>query len=194
MSLLACAACVTINVYFPSAEVEDAAEQIIQDVMGTDGQQDSSLNDLTHNIPEAQKRRNWLNLLNPVNWLIESAHAESIDIQLSSPAIREITNRMKERYSLSIKKYLISGVIGFNNKGFIDAVNPDSLGLKERQQVRKLVADENRDRVALYRELAVANKHPEWEEKIRQVFIKKWINEAQTGWFYQSPEGQWIQK
>ena len=36
-SLLALAACVTINVYFPAAAAERAAEEFVEDVLGAEG-------------------------------------------------------------------------------------------------------------------------------------------------------------
>jgi uncharacterized protein YdbL (DUF1318 family) len=55
------------------------------------------------------------------------------------------------------------------------------------------VADDNRDRKAVYREVAVANGHPEWESQIRNVFAKQWVDSARSGWWYQSGGG-WKQK
>ncbi len=55
------------------------------------------------------------------------------------------------------------------------------------------VADDNRDRKAVYREVAVANGHPEWEAQIRDVFARQWIESARPGWWYQSG-GAWKQK
>ena len=47
------------------------------------------------------------------------------------------------------------------------------------------VAEDNRDRKALYRELAVANGHPEWEAQLRDTWAKEWIAKAHKGWWYQ---------
>jgi len=55
------------------------------------------------------------------------------------------------------------------------------------------VADDNRDRNAVYREIAVANGHPEWESQIRDVFAKQWVASARSGWWYQQG-GSWRQK
>jgi len=175
-------ACVTINVYFPAAEAEDAAEKIINTIIGDDdgqGQIES------HN-PQGFN-------FNPLNWFISSAHAQ-VNINISSAAIVEITKRMKSRYDDSLKKYLDKGVIGFSNKGFIEIVDAKSLGLKDRQKAKKLVADENRDRKALYREIAVANGHADWEESIQSVFVKKWLKKAHAGWKYQDADGNWQSK
>ncbi len=44
MTFLAVAACVTVNIYFPAAQVEKAAENIVDDVYGTDAQQPAKTN------------------------------------------------------------------------------------------------------------------------------------------------------
>jgi len=56
------------------------------------------------------------------------------------------------------------------------------------------VADDNRDRQAVYREIAIANNHPEWEAQIRETFAKQWLQQARPGWYYQDASGAWKQK
>jgi uncharacterized protein YdbL (DUF1318 family) len=56
------------------------------------------------------------------------------------------------------------------------------------------VADENADRSNLYREIANANGHPEWEADIRKTFAERWIERAAAGWYVQDAKGQWVQK
>lgn len=184
------AACVTINVYFPAAEVESAAEKIVQDILevetNKDNDQSSSFNGNSV-IRIAQQ-------INPLNWMISSAHAQQADITLSSPAINELTTKLKSRFNESLKNYLDTNVIGFTNDGLVETVDASQLGLKDRQSIKKLVADENRDRVALYREMAIANNHPEWEEQIKDAFVKQWISQAKAGWSYQNAAGQWVKK
>jgi uncharacterized protein YdbL (DUF1318 family) len=55
------------------------------------------------------------------------------------------------------------------------------------------VAAENADRAALYREIARANGHPEWEAEVRKTFAQRWIERAQPGWWVQRG-GAWVQK
>ncbi len=170
-------ACVTINVYFPAAEAEDAASKIVNKIIGDDNAVIDAENPQGFNF-------------NPLSFFISSAHAE-VNINISSPAIVEITNRMKSRYDRTLKAYLDKAVIGFSNQGFIEILDAKKLGLKDRQKAKKLVADENRDRKALYRELAVANGHPDWEDAIQRVFVKQWRKQAHAGWKYQDSAGTW---
>jgi uncharacterized protein YdbL (DUF1318 family) len=67
--------------------------------------------------------------------------------------------------------------------------------LAERAVVKRLVAEDNRDRATLYTEIAKANGHPEWEPDIRQIFARRWVERgAQAGWYYQDASGAWKQK
>lgn len=174
-------ACVTINVYFPAAEAEAAAEKLVDKVLGTSEE----------NSGEKQNPQSFH--FNPLNWFISSAYAQA-DINVSSPAIVDITDRMKSRFDASLRTYMDNGAIGFTNQGFIEILDEKSLGLKDRQILKKLVADENRDRQALYREMAVANGHPDWEQEITNIFIKLWREKAQSGWKYQDASGSWQTK
>ena len=175
-------ACVTINVYFPAAEAESAAAKIVNKIIGEDD--NAGVSD--DGNPQSYH-------FNPLNWFISSAHAE-VNINISSPAITEITNRMKGRYDNDLKVYLDKAIIGFTNQGFIEILEIKKLGLKDRQRIKKLVADDNHDREALYRELAVANGHADWEDSIRNVFVKTWKNQAHKGWKYQNADGLWQTK
>ena len=183
-------ACVTINVYFPAAEVESAAEKIVKDVLNEEPVNPED--DQTILIRDRGVRY-WAQQLNPINWVIPTAHAQA-DITLSSPAINELTAKMKNRFNQSLKTHLDNNVVGFTNSGLVEIVDASQLGLKDRQTVKKVVADENRDRAALYREMAIANDHPEWEEQIRDAFVKQWIQQAKPGWSYQNQSGQWVTK
>ena len=188
------AACVTINVYFPAAEVDSAAEKIVKDILQEEPNSEPNNDNDQSSFFNGNSIKRMAHLVNPINWLISSAHAQQADITLSSPAINEITAKLKARFNDSLKTHLDNNVIGFTNDGLVEIVDAGQLGLKDRQTVKKLVADENRDRVALYREMAIANNHPEWEEQITEAFVKQWIQQAKAGWSYQNEAGQWVKK
>jgi len=65
--------------------------------------------------------------------------------------------------------------------------------LAQRQALNALVAAENKDRNALYKEIAVANQNPQWESDIRNTFAQRWVEKAKAGWWYQGASG-WTQK
>lgn len=194
ISFLVVAACVTINVYFPAAEMESAAEKIVRDVLKEEQKSEEPQENPQSRLMQSPES-SWLASMNPLNFIIGSAHAQpTADITLSSPAIDAITARMKQRVNDYLRNYLNQNVVGFTNDGLVEIVNIDQLDLKDRQAVKKVVADENRDRIALYREMAIANDHPEWEDQVRQAFVKQWIAQAQSGWLYQDNSGRWVKK
>lgn len=191
--MLVLAACVTINVYFPAAAAEQAADKIINDVLNTEPTDSKPVSD------ESAARR-----LEPASMLVAAgrvvldfvvppAHAQAVDIDISSPGVRRIQASMKTR-NAQLERYYESGAVGFTADAMVAVRDLNSVPLKDRNLVRQLVADENRDRSALYREIAVANGHPEWEDEIRATFARRWIANANSGWYYQENDGSWRQK
>ncbi len=183
-------ACVTINVYFPAAAAEKAADRIIEEVWGKEAEKDqSSRSGKQSLIVRHQAHRLMLGLL---QILLPAAHAQQADLDISSPAINSIKDRMQSRHD-QLKSFYQSGAIGLTLDGLIAVRDPKAVSLANRQRVNSLVADENRDRNALYAEIARANGRPEWEKDIRDTFARRWVQNARSGWWYQT-SGGWKQK
>jgi uncharacterized protein YdbL (DUF1318 family) len=54
---------------------------------------------------------------------------------------------------------------------------------------------ENRDREALYLEIAKANNIArESVPKIKTIFARSWIEQARPGWWIQDAQGNWKKK
>jgi hypothetical protein len=121
------------------------------------------------------------------------AAAAEPNIDISSPAVQQIKASMESRHG-SLAPHYGSGAVGLTHDGMVAVRDANAVPLAERNNVKKLVADENADRSALYREIAVANGHPEWEGDIRKTFAERWVAKAQSGWFYQDGSGAWAQK
>ena len=178
-------ACVTINVYFPAAAAEQAADKIIEEVWGEDsGKPAAGKSSKADPIVDGARRVSRLF----VDWLIPAAHAQQANLDISSPAIGKIEASLKARHA-QLLPYLNSGAVGLTADGLVAVRDAKSIPLNERQTVNQLVADDNRDRAALYREIAAANGHPEWESQIQATFARRWIDRAQSGWYYQSGGG-----
>lgn len=180
-------ACVTINVYFPAAEAQAAAEEFVEKVIGDEA--DAAAD----GEPQAwvqPPRQGW----SPVSLLISSAQAQEVDITIRTPAIQAIQDRMAERFRSGLQPHFDSGALGFGKDGLVVLRDPSKVPLKDRVAVNQLVAEDNRDRNAVYREIAVANNHPEWEPQIRETFSRQWIASARSGWWYQAADGSWKQK
>jgi uncharacterized protein YdbL (DUF1318 family) len=61
--------------------------------------------------------------------------------------------------------------------------------------VQQLVDAENRDRESLYLEIAKANNFSkESVTKIKSIFARSWIEQAQPGWWIQDAQGNWKKK
>jgi len=185
---LTLAACVTINVYFPAAAAEKAADRIIEDVWGREGK-GSEQSAVQERVPETLLAAA---LQGTLDLLVPAAQAQA-DLDISSPAIRKLVASMESRHG-QLEPYYGSGAVGLTADGLIEARDPNAVPLAERNLLRKLIADDNADRNALYREIASANGHPEWEPDIRATFAQRWIARARAGWWYRNAAGQWTQK
>lgn len=115
------------------------------------------------------------------------------DLEISTPAINNLQSGMQQRHS-QLAAHYVSGAVGLTRDGLVAVRDANAIALPQRQAVNALVAAENQDRLALYREMARANGHPEWEAEIRATFAQRWIQKAQPGWWYQNAGGAWVRK
>jgi uncharacterized protein len=185
MSLAVLAACVTINVYFPAAAAEKAAEQFIGNVIGG-AAEDAEVK------PQPQPQRPPQASL--LDFFIGSAQAAEPDLNLQTPALREIQARMKQRFDSVLTRALAAGSVGLTRDGLVAVRDAAAVPLAERAALNQAVADENRDRKAVYREIANANGHPEWQAQIQTTFAAQWIQQARPGWYHQDATGAWKQR
>jgi uncharacterized protein len=178
--------CVTVNIYFPAAAVQRAADEIVKETWG------GPSSTLERVQPQSLRRfaPDWsLSFSLPA-----VAFAQEADINVSNPAIRGLKESIKRR-SAAIKPYMDKGNAGISQDGLLTVRNTDGLNLKERAEVQQLIEAENRDREALYVEIAKANNIPgEAVPKIKGIFAKSWIDQAQPGWWIQDPQGTWKRK
>lgn len=182
-------ACVTINVYFPAAAAERAADRIIDQVWKK-GEEGSEIpQDDQSALPLSLQLANHL-----LNTLIPAAYAAtSADLDISSPTIQALQTQMTERHE-QIKQYYDNGAIGLTNDAFITLHDPAKIPLRSRNQVNQWIEEENVDRSALYHEIALANGHVQWEVEIQTTFAARWIEKATPGWWYQNEKKQWQQR
>ena len=179
-------ACVTVNIYFPAAAVERAADQIVKETWGGPAKPATP-------VPQPQSR----SLFSPNRVValsfVSEAFAQDADINVTNPAIRALKESIKNR-SNAIKPYMDRGNIGIGQDGLLAIRSADGLNLKERAEVNQLVDAEDKDREALYAEIAKANGIPKENiPKIKSIFAKSWIEQAQPGWWIQS-NGNWQKK
>jgi len=194
------AGCVTINVYFPAAAAQKAAEKFIGNVIGPDNQSQDQMPQQNPQPPpsgSSSGEGSGMPLAARVlDALIPAANAAESqpNIKIQTPEIEAIQARMRDRFQSSLKSLLDSGAVGFTHDGMVAVHDASKAPLPQRAQMNSAVADENRDRAAVYRQIAIANGHSEWEQQIRQIFAKQWIDRAHSGWFYQDASGAWKRK
>ena len=195
-------ACVTINVYFPAAAAQVAADRIINQVYGIEGEGTENAPAVPESQPQPEskpqpqsQRDSTLVIVvaETLDWLISPAVAAEPNIDIQSPAIQNITRGMEQRHT-SLAPHYTSGAVGMTRDGQLAVRDLNAAALRDRSRVQQLVADENRDRAALYAEIARANGHPEWEGDIRATFARRWVDNAPSGWWYQYAQGGWKQK
>ena len=114
------------------------------------------------------------------------------DLDVATPAVSALKNSMQARHALLAAHYA-SGAVGLSKDGLIALRDTTAVPLKDRQGINALVAAENNDRVALYKEIAAGNGHPEWRGEIQSTFAGRWIDKAQAGWYYESGSA-WVKK
>ena len=183
--MLLLAACVTVNIYFPAAAIQKAADQIVDDVRGIKDQK----------APEEKKNDTQSNLFDSLKSLIgpSGAYAQ-IDIEVSTPAVRSLKEAMKANYP-QLKPFYDKGAIGENNVGLLEQRDMGSLNLKEKADLNRLMTQENSNRNALYSEIMRANKlGADSLPKIQKIFANSWRDKSQPGWWIQNDQGAWQKK
>jgi hypothetical protein len=187
-------ACVTVNITFPPAAAQKAADKIIDQVWSQDkipedtagGESDAEPDEASEEATSTEESSSVL------DWLVRPAQA-SPDFNISTPAIKAIKDRMAKRHK-SLEVHYDSGAIGLTNDAFITLRDANGVPLRLRNKVKGWVKDENGDRDNLYAEIANANGHPEWKGQIQDTFAARWIKKAKKGWWYQNDKAQWVQK
>ena len=201
------AGCVTVNVYFPAAQAQQAADKIIDAVTGstagpaaqprqvkpqssTPGEEPPS----AARGAAATARSVLLAATGRVlQLLVPAASAqEQANLNISTPEIRAIIASMHQRFQQHLKPFFASGAIGLTADGTIAVRDASGVALAQRATLVRLVAQQNQDLSLLYGEVAKANGHPEWASDIRSVFAQRWIAHArQNGWYYRDSSGNW---
>ncbi len=198
LASLLVAACVTINVYFPAAAADKAADQVINDITG--GSKSGTTTPPQGSLVPATSGEEPNFLLAAVGQalyvLVPAANAQDADaaLNVSSPAVTRIKQSMGARFG-ELEKFFASGAIGLTKDGMVDVRDLNAVALPDRATVKRLVSEDNADRAQLYSEIAKASNHPEWEADIKKSFAKRWVaTGAKPGWYYQGDDGSWKQK
>jgi uncharacterized protein YdbL (DUF1318 family) len=187
VSLTIVLACITVNLYFPEAQVKKTADEIVDEIRKKDAKDAKD-----KSAPEVIKEE--ARISQPAGFTLVPAAFAQEETNVSNPSIRALKESMKQRFP-SLKPYYDAGHIGENNNGLVEVRDEGGLSLKDKGALRGLVKDENDDRMQLYGEVAKALKiDPGQVGRVQKLFAGSWINAASSGWWVQKENGEWVRK
>jgi hypothetical protein len=185
---------ITVNIYFPEKEVEEAFKILEKELMTPEGEKQEPKPDAK---PESSIKFE----------LVTSAYAQepglSEKIAEMMKKMPDVVNAYKEMGAriADIHKLADNGAVGIGNNGMLifreeELLTPDQ---------KKLVAAENENRKTIINGMAKAiiriNRAPENEQNLKQVMpqaVKLFAairqEMAKKGWWIQSPDGNWSRK
>lgn len=177
----ALAACVTVNIYFPAAEVERTADQVVDEVYGIQDGETKPESGLRTFLAQA------LSALGPAE-----AHAADAT-SVSNAAIRGLKQQIKSNHQQLLPFYQ-GGNVGITNQGYLEVRSTDGLSVAQVGALKRLVKADNDARAQLYSEVARAlNIDPSQKSRVESIFAQEWQKEAGSGWWVQSGGG-WTRK
>ncbi len=115
------------------------------------------------------------------------------EIRVDSPSVAALRRSLADRFSV-LSEFLDGGAIGLTRDGRVALRDAEAVPPDLRPNLERLVADENKDRATLIREIARANGRPDWEDGLRSVFARRWLLRAPAGWYVQESSGNWVRK
>lgn len=180
--------CLTINIYFPEAEVQKAAEEIVDEIRKEAEDKDKKDKDSQLAEMEQAMSRGGGSFS-----LISSLYAQE-PTEISTPKIRALKESMRDRFP-KLKPFFVKSNVGEGNDGFVKVRDESGLNLKDKAMLRNLVKDENNDRKNMYAEVARAMEIEASQiPKIQKIFAALWIKKAESGWWIQRENGEWAKK
>lgn len=167
--------------------IDEQAEDIVSYVTG---ESDSLPQAATKPAPDAPapetQKTSWLKKALRSLSPIQTAYAA--ELKESSPKVKELADKMRSR-NAEIQALKAKGYVGENNRGYLDLLPSDDLkDPAKKNDVQKVVAGDNADRKALYREIADLNKDQGVTlSVVERIFAEKWRGQARPGERIQTP-------
>lgn len=173
-------ACVTVNVYFPAKEVEKKADEIVDDI-----RQKESVPPSKPGGPQSS-----LDLF-LARLLYQGQAFAQKEATVTNPVIQNLKNQIRDRFPKLIP-FFQKGGVGEARNGYLEIREGKGLSPAEKVDIKTLVEAENRDRRALYQEVAKSmNIGSDQLAKVQTIFAQKWQQAAEKGWWVQKEDGGW---
>ncbi|RMH18408.1 MAG: DUF1318 domain-containing protein [Acidobacteria bacterium] len=189
--------CITINVYFPEAEIKELSERIEEAIQQRAAEGAGGARAARPAAAPARRAGLLPALLRltaaPV--LAQSAEEKVAPPEVTSPAIRKIIESRARRLA-ELNRLKGLGVVGESKDALVVIRNLDALpDLRARAAAQRLVKEENADREALFKEIAaVKNVDLSQLPRIRETYAVTLRQKARKGDWIQLPDGTWQQK
>jgi uncharacterized protein YdbL (DUF1318 family) len=183
--------CVTVNIYFPAAAIQRAADEFVEDVRKTPAEKPPQTPEQTPaRTPDKSSHLAPLRFLGLGPTVAEAA----VDLNVSTPAIRGLKSSIASRFP-QLQPLYSKGAIGETNSGYLALRDASALSLKERADLNRLVDQENADRRSLYTEIIRANNLAmNMLPEVERLFANSWRDKSSPGWWIQQDGGQWVKK
>lgn len=167
------------RIYIDIRHVEEQAEGLLNYVEGK--------SDVLPGLgAEATDDTSWLRRTLDFVSPIRIAHAA--ELKDTSPLVSQIANKMKSRYQdvVALKK---TGAAGESKRGLVELVKPELLADDDtKNAAQQLIAAENADRKALYKEVARLNRDQDLDvSTVERVYARKRLERAASGDLFQLP-------
>jgi uncharacterized protein YdbL (DUF1318 family) len=112
----------------------------------------------------------------------------------ANPVIQNLKQQIKDRFP-KLTPFFQKGAIGEGKLGYVEIRETKALSAGEKNDLKTFLEAENRDRRALYQEVAKSmNITSEQLSKVQRIFAQKWQQSVDRGWWIQKEDGQWVQK
>ena len=182
LALAGCLA-VTVNVTFPQEQLDSAASNI-EDLVRNPAEPPRPGGG-TPPKPSGSAAPAWRAWLRPAG-----AEAQEPQLKTRTPEVSAAIESRRSRYP-ELSAAEARGCLGENNRGLVER-RPASGCPANLDQ---LLADENRDRLFLYRTLVQQNNMPEGDlGRVQAAFAKAHRERAPAGMWVQDDAGQWARK
>lgn len=164
--------------------IREQAEEVLDFIEG----KSDTLPGLEEPTADSGQSRQWyalaLNALNPM----QVAHADTL--KTSSPRVTEIAKSLRER-NADISKLKSQGCLGESNRGYVELRDCEAIADADaKNAAQQLLADENRDRKALYNEITRLNAaEGATVSSIEGVYALERASRAGAGEWIQVPAG-----
>lgn len=166
-----------LNIDVTIRHVQEQAEGVLNFVEGKTEQ----LGDM----PVGEENQSYLRTIQNFFSPMQTAYAET---NMNSPRVKQIASKMRDRYS-EVKAVKATGAVGESSRGLLELVDEGKISdADKKNEVQRVIAAENEDRKALYKEVARINSDSNMTvTQVENIYAKEYRDRADKGELIQLP-------